>query len=317
MHCCWENTYLLSDISDFLRSSYPVKLVVLLLGLSWTSWWSPSWVETCWTQQVNVPRTTDILLIGQCILHDFIFKQVGRSCDGGYVPSWCDLHALSAGSVCSTRPCLKAVPTGLFHQRELELRVELGSRDDKSEQNCWANSGISWWEENIGREEGNWPIVVGESVDWGLRTGYWEICHFEDVRVQGGCWEVYHFTTLPVAKVILLKGRSVNECGSLVGWYWQGTLQYWEKHLPQWHFVRQKYHVDWPGVESRPPWWGYWGKYWVFRRRKWQDGGENYTSRSSIIFLHQSLLRWSNEVGWADWSCSMRETWELQACTKV
>lgn len=134
MHCCWENTYLLSNISDFLRSSYPVKLAVLLLGLSWTSWWSPSWVETCWTQQVNVPRTTDILLIGQCILHDFIFKQVGRSCDGGYVPSWCDLHALSAGSVCSTRPCLKAVPTGLFHQRELELRVELGSRDDKSEQ---------------------------------------------------------------------------------------------------------------------------------------------------------------------------------------
>jgi len=44
-------------------------------------------------------------------------------------------------------------------------------------------------------------------------------------------------------------GRWMNGYGALVKWYWQGKTEVMGEKLSQWHFVKHKSHVEWPGIE--------------------------------------------------------------------
>jgi hypothetical protein len=45
-----------------------------------------------------------------------------------------------------------------------------------------------------------------------------------------------------------------HECGTLLEWYWQGkNHSNWRKKLSQFYSDHQKSHVDWPGIELKPP----------------------------------------------------------------
>ena len=50
-------------------------------------------------------------------------------------------------------------------------------------------------------------------------------------------------------------GRWMNGYGVLVEWYWQGRTELLGEKLVTCHFVRNKSHMNWPGIETEPPRW--------------------------------------------------------------
>jgi hypothetical protein len=48
---------------------------------------------------------------------------------------------------------------------------------------------------------------------------------------------------------------SFTSNGAPVEWNWQGKTDNSKKNLSQCHFIHQKPHMDWPGIEPGPPQW--------------------------------------------------------------
>ena len=125
-----------------------------------------------------------------------------------------------------------------------------------------------------------------------------------------------------MVKLYSVGGRSMNEYGELLEWYWQEKTKYFEKNLTQCHVVHHKSHTDWPEVQPGPLWWQTGDK--LHQLWHCQEALRSSWIRDTVLaatqlcqHLYTCLKYFWKPMYAASWSTVTKLTWISALCLQV